>query len=124
MKTYYGCRKERRRFKKEWEVDPEQTPIVYVDDKMYNDLKDRKRETIIVEKKTKGNAFFQEVMTNAIGHNNLRTLFVSDLNFVEHEINEFARIGNRKTEEKVLVQITAIDEYKRKIELFFDYAVI
>lgn len=124
MMSYYGCRKERRRFRKEWKVDPEQTPIVYVDNKIYNDLKDRKRETIIVEKNTKGNAFFQEVMTNAIGHNNLRTLLVSNLNFVEHEINEFARIGNRKTEEKVLVQITAIDEYKRKIELFFDYAVI
>lgn len=124
MKGYYGSRKERKDFKREWGIDVKKIPILPVSDKVYNDYKNYKREDIVVKKNAIGNEVFEKLITNALMHNNCRTIMTDSMNYVEHEINEFIFIMNEKTKDVVANQVTAIDEYKGKIKLLFDYSVI
>lgn len=124
MKGYYGSRKERKNFKREWGIDVKKIPILSVSDKVYNDYKNYKREDIVVKKNAIGNEVFEKLITNALMHNNCRTIMTDSMNYVEHEINEFIFIMNEKTKDVVANQVIAIDEYKGKIKLLFDYSVI
>lgn len=124
MKGYYGSRKEKKNFKKEWEIDAKEVPILPVSDKVYNDYKNYKREDIVIKKNAIGNKVFEKLMANALAHNNCRSIMTERMNYVEHEINEFIFIMNEKTKDVVANQVTAIDEYERKVKLLFDYSVI